>query len=92
MTGIFSKIAAVVTAIALLGTNPGTAMKDLSGMLPQQGTTEPSDNSGFVDSEALSAPVDPIELCKSITIGWNLGNSLDATGYGSGSETSWATR
>ena len=89
MTGLFSKIAAVVTAIALLGTNPGTAMKDLSDMLPQQETTEPSDNSGFVDSEVLSAPVDPIALCKSITIGWNLGNSLDATGYGSGSETSW---
>ena len=89
MAGIFSKIAAVVTAIALLGTNPGTAMKDLSDMLPQQETTEPSDNSGLVDSEALSAPVDPIALCKSITIGWNLGNSLDATGYGSGSETSW---
>ena len=40
-------------------------------------------------SETLSAPVDPVELSKGITIGWNLGNSLDATGSGMNSETSW---
>lgn len=41
------------------------------------------------ESEALTEPVDPVKLCDEITIGWNLGNSLDATGWGINSETSW---
>lgn len=83
MTGLFTKIAAAITALTLLGTNPGTALDNLNGLVQQPGDT------AFVDSEELTAPVDPIALCKSITIGWNLGNSLDATGNGYNSETSW---
>lgn len=83
MAGLFSKIAAVVTALTLLGTNPSAALKDLNSLAHQPGDT------AFVDSETLTAPVDPVSLCKAITIGWNLGNSLDATGRGVNSETSW---
>ena len=83
MTGLFTKIAAAITALTLLGTNPGTALDNLNGLVQQPGDT------AFADSEELTAPVDPIALCKSITIGWNLGNSLDATGNGYNSETSW---
>ena len=83
MTGLFTKIAAAITALTLLGTNPGTALDNLNGLVQQPGDT------AFADSEELTAPVDPIALCKSITIGWNLGNSLDATGNDYNSETSW---
>ena len=42
------------------------------------------------EGEEMFTPVDPVELCSEIVIGWNLGNSLDAT-YGSGlsTETGW---
>lgn len=83
MTGLFTKIAAAITALTLLGTNPGTALDNLNGLVQQPGDT------AFADREELTAPVDPIALCQSITIGWNLGNSLDATGNGYNSETSW---
>ena len=29
------------------------------------------------------------DITQNMTIGWNIGNSLDATGYGSSQETSW---
>ena len=60
MTGLFTKIAAAITALTLLGTNPGTALDNLNGLVQQPGDT------AFVDSEELTAPVDPIALCKSI--------------------------
>ena len=66
MTGLFTKIAAAITALTLLGTNPGTALDNLNGLVQQPGDT------AFADSEELTAPVDPIALCKSITIGWSL--------------------
>ena len=61
MTGLFTKIAAAITALTLLGTNPGTALDNLNGLVQQPGDT------AFADREELTAPVDPIALCKSIT-------------------------
>ena len=52
MTGLFTKIAAAITALTLLGTNPGTALDNLNGLVQQPGDT------AFVDSEELTAPVD----------------------------------
>ena len=78
---ILSKIIALVTAATMLtGVNPGEAGSRLDEYMAAQETT----NSG-----ALTSPVDPVELCGRITVGWNLGNSLDATGSGMSSETSW---
>lgn len=78
---ILSKIIALVTAATMLtGVNPGEAGSRLDEYIAAQGTA----NSG-----ALTSPVDPVELCSRITVGWNLGNSLDATGSGMNSETSW---
>lgn len=82
-TGIAGKISAVITAmLMLLGPNAKQAAEQLGldGDKWQQVT----------QSDKLTEPVDPVKLCSEITIGWNLGNSLDATG-GSGlnSETSW---
>ncbi len=78
---ILSKIIALVTAATMLtGVNPGEAGSKLDEYMAAQETT----NSG-----ALTSPVDPVELCGRITVGWNLGNSLDATGSGMSSETSW---
>ena len=79
--GILSKIIALVTAATMLtGVNPGEAGSRLDEYMAAQETA----NSG-----ALTSPVDPVELCGRITVGWNLGNSLDATGSGMNSETSW---
>lgn len=78
---ILSKIIALVTAATMLtGVNPGEAGSKLDEYIAAQETA----NSG-----ALTSPVDPVELCGRITVGWNLGNSLDATGSGMSSETSW---
>ncbi len=78
---ILSKIIALVTAATMLtGVNPGEAGSKLDEYMAAQETT----NSG-----ALTSPIDPVELCGRITVGWNLGNSLDATGSGMSSETSW---
>lgn len=78
---ILSKIIALVTAATMLtGVNPGEAGSRLDEYMAAQETT----NSG-----ALTSPIDPVELCGRITVGWNLGNSLDATGSGMSSETSW---
>ena len=52
MTGLFTKIAAAITALTLLGTNPGTALDNLNGLVQQPGDT------AFADSEELTAPVD----------------------------------
>ncbi len=79
--GILSKIIALVTAATMLtGVNPGEAGSKLDEYIAAQETA----NSG-----AITSPVDPVELCGRITVGWNLGNSLDATGSGMSSETSW---
>ena len=78
---ILSKIIALVTAATMLtGVNPGEAGSKLDEYIAAHETA----NSG-----ALTSPVDPVELCGRITVGWNLGNSLDATGSGMSSETSW---
>ena len=78
---ILSKIIALVTAATMLtGVNPGEAGSKLDEYIAAQETA----NSG-----AITSPVDPVELCGRITVGWNLGNSLDATGSGMNSETSW---
>lgn len=78
---ILSKIIALVTAATMLtGVNPGEAGSKLDEYMAAQETA----NSG-----ALTSPVDPVELCGRIIVGWNLGNSLDATGSGMSSETSW---
>lgn len=78
---ILSKIIALVTAATMLtGVNPGEA----GSKLDEYTATQETANSG-----ALTSPVDPVELCGRITVGWNLGNSLDATGSGMSSETSW---
>ena len=46
MTGLFTKIAAAITALTLLGTNPGIALDNLNGLVQQPGDT------AFVDSSA----------------------------------------
>lgn len=82
---LITKIAAAFTALTLITSVPSMTRDQYKDALEviSVSQTEQTEN------ETLTAPVDVIELCKDITIGWNLGNSLDATGWGSGSETSW---
>lgn len=79
MTLFMTKMTSVLTALMML----------LSG---GKGAVEMLEYGSGVDSPVTSEEeiLSPTELCKEITIGWNLGNTLDATG-GSGlsTETSW---
>ena len=84
--GLLSKITAFVTAMTVMA-GSGTSQADKIFDKYILDSTSGSDSGNT--SETLSAPVDPVELSKGITIGWNLGNSLDATGSGMNSETSW---
>lgn len=79
MTTFLTKIAAFLTALGMAASGAG---------LPQDAEKLPETDT--VSGTVIGEDLDPIELCKEITIGWNLGNTLDATG-GSGlsSETSW---
>ena len=79
--GLLSKITAFVTAMTVMA-GSGTSQADK--IFDKYILDSTSGNS----SEALSAPVDPVELSKGITIGWKLGASLDATGSGMHSESS----
>lgn len=82
--GLLSKITAVITALTVLaGSNVSDAEKIFDKYVNGQ-------DAAASTSEVLTSAVDTVKLCSQITIGWNLGNSLDATG-GSGlnSETSW---
>lgn len=82
---LITKIAAAFTALTLITSVPSMTRDQYKDALEviSVSQTEQTEN------ETLTAPVDVIKLCKDITIGWNLGNSLDATGWGAGSETSW---
>lgn len=80
--GILNKITALITALTMLGTSGVENTKDILDSC----FGGSSDSSA---SETLTAPVDPVKLTSEIVIGWNLGNSLDATGSGMNSETSW---
>lgn len=48
----------------------------------------PSNNSSSSYKKAI-ADISAMDLYKKMTVGWNLGNSLDATGSGLSSETAW---
>ena len=80
--GLISKITALVTAVTMM---TGINGKD-NFTIVNKGFQEAT---GVSDSKVLTAPVDPVRLYENITIGWNIGNSLDALGWGIGSETSW---
>lgn len=72
---IASKILAVITAVMTAASGAGN--------IP---TTPDITDKPAAEETWLT----PVELCKEITVGWNLGNTLDATGgNGLSSETSW---
>lgn len=77
--GLLGKITAFITATTMIaGADTSIADKAFDKYVLDK------------EVEELFTPVDPVELCSEIVIGWNLGNSLDAT-YGSGlnTETGW---
>lgn len=85
---LITKFAAAFSALALIAAAPSIDKEQYIKAVEQLGISA-SSQSGQDDTDTLTAPVDVIQLCEDITIGWNLGNSLDATGWGSSSETSW---
>ncbi len=86
MINILTKAIALLTTVTLL-TGPQAA--DAEKQLGLTSRNDSGVSEEVKDSEVLTAPVDSVQLCKDITIGWNLGNTLDATGSGINSETSW---
>ena len=88
---LITKFAAAFSALALIASVPSMDREQYAKAFEQLGVSEPSQTgqTGQTDTETLTAPVDVIQLCEDITIGWNLGNSLDAIGWGISSETSW---
>ncbi len=85
--GLISRITAFITAFTVLA---GTGVSDAGKVFDRYVLEQTSQTVDTGESETLTAPVNAAELCGKITIGWNLGNSLDAT-YGSGlsTETGW---
>ncbi len=77
MTTLAGKLTALITALSTLFSG-GSAQE----LIDKTGAAE-------ADRPRIET-ITPVELCEEISIGWNLGNSLDATG-GSGldTETSW---
>lgn len=83
MNGFVTKFTAMLTALTMLATG-GTTVEKLDAM------NDSSAPSGDSSSVQVAEAVSPIDLCEQITIGWNLGNTLDSTGgNGLSSETSW---
>ena len=84
---VSSKILAVITAITCLfsgASGKEQGLEQLGEIIDR--TEQTADN----DSGEISSTLDTVELCGKITIGWNLGNTLDATnGSGLSTETSW---
>lgn len=85
---LMTKITAAFTALTLLMTIPAMGKEEYKQALELLKSKDAAQTEQ-IDYESLTSPVDAVRLCKDITIGWNLGNSLDATGWGINSETSW---
>lgn len=91
---IMNKLTAVITALIMLGTGNGKTedVYNAAGMdyAPKENISTEVKPDEPADTEEDDGILSPVELCEKITIGWNLGNTLDATG-GSGlnTETSW---
>lgn len=84
MSGFMTKLTAILTALTMLTTG-GSTIEQLDKMAGSETTS--SNGSTVTDT---TTAISPVELCEQITIGWNLGNTLDATsGSGLNSETSW---
>ena len=81
MSGFITKLTAMLAALSMVATGAST-VGDLNGMVSET----PSQDTAISGEIGMS----PVDLCEEITIGWNLGNTLDATsGSGLNSETSW---
>lgn len=75
-----TKMIALITALtALINGGSAKPLIDEINAIPAE---QPAQSAEMKD-------LTPLDICKEITIGWNLGNTLDATGYGINSETSW---
>ncbi len=85
---LITKISAAFTALTLIMTIPAMGREQYKQALELLKSKDTS-HTEQIDDESLTSPVDAVQLCKDITIGWNIGNSLDASGQGINSETSW---
>lgn len=88
---IYTKLTAIAAALSLLTSLPTISREQLTQAMDKisGNNTQQTEQTEQTDNDVLTAPVNAVQLCEDITIGWNLGNSLDATGWGMNSETSW---
>ncbi len=90
---VCSKLAALLAALTML-VSGGVTTDDLWDVAGGTGSIEtPADDNETDDTDDEATDdewLTAIEMCEEITIGWNLGNTLDATGgSGMNTETSW---
>ena len=68
-----------VFAAVLFGCSNGT----------KQNLTDEKESAVVISTQKFEAAETSVQMAKNMAIGWNLGNTLDATGKGLSSETSW---
>lgn len=79
--------AALMCACVFTGCSGG-GTSSVSSDAPAESTTAPVQELPEVNDE-IDTALTPLEFTAGIKVGWNLGNTLDATGVGLGSERAW---
>ena len=79
------KIFSILLCTFFIATSCTSAPKTKKQAVPKFDKTEAVKDNGSKKMNGMTG----LEIVKNMRAGWNLGNSLDATGNGMGSETSW---
>lgn len=83
-------IAAVLTAAVLTCVSGCGKQNDTSGSTPSDASASSDESTPTVNNEDMKITSTAAEIVSQMKVGWNLGNTLDATGgEGVGAETSW---
>ncbi|MGN0688770.1 MAG: glycoside hydrolase family 5 protein [Oscillospiraceae bacterium] len=90
----FKRTLAMILAAAMCGciavgcSDNGSSSENLSGSQSAV-QTEEADAPAAVINDEFDTSLNAVEFTAKINVGWNLGNTLDATGTGLSSETAW---
>ena len=87
----FKRIISIIAAAALCGSIAVGCADNSSSEIPQD-SVQNGESIAAPEAEAadeFDMSVNAVELTSRINVGWNLGNTLDATGTGLQSETAW---
>ncbi len=85
---IASLFAAVIMCTGIMTGCGGNTSEQSSDTTPASAESTPAVEMNTVN-DAIETELTPLEFTAQIKVGWNLGNTLDATGSGLSSETCW---